>query len=439
MRNHRIPLILMSAMAIIGAAAPARAEQILAKAGPVQPSTDAITIALREEAGGALKRFYAERGFRPLWVSAGKIGRQADTLIGFLASAERDGLKPASYKIDSLRDAIGAARGGDPRAIARAELKLSAAFVRYVQDQRRPGHIKVEYADRKLKPKRLPPETVLRAATLHKSFGDYLTNMGWMSPHYVRLRQLVARAETEGVSDAVMARLHLNLDRARLLPSPWAHHIVVDASSGRLWYYEAGKQVGTMRVVVGAQATQTPMLVGTLQWAILNPYWNVPTYLAQNRIAPKILAGRTLASMNIEALSDWSASPRPLAASAIDWAAVESGQTEVRLRELPGPNNSMGRVKFLFPNDEGIYLHDTPDRDLLKKPDRHFSNGCIRLENAAELGRWLLQKPIRTASKEPEQAVPLPVQVPVYLTYLTADTAATSGITFRDDVYGRDK
>ena len=97
----------------------------------------------------------------------------------------------------------------------------------------------------------------------------------------------------------------------------------------------------------------------------------------------------------------------------------------------------MGKVKFLFPNEEGIYLHDTPERDLLKKNDRHFSNGCIRLEDAAALGRWLFQKPLRAPSKAAEQAVPLPVQVPVYLTYITA-AATDSGIAFRDDVYGRD-
>src|SRR3546814_20642164 len=77
------------------------------------------------------------------------------------------------------------------------------------------------------------------------------------------------------------------MDRARVLPSPWVRHVEVDASSGRLWYYEAGKQVGTMRVVVGAKETQTPMLVGALTWAIVNPYWNVPPYLARGSIAKK--------------------------------------------------------------------------------------------------------------------------------------------------------
>jgi murein L,D-transpeptidase YcbB/YkuD len=433
MRPSRIPPFILFAVAAgwtpIAAAAPV---PITA----AQPATDAVAIAIREEAGGGIKRFYADRGFRPLWATGGRIGRSADTLIGFLQSADLDGLKPSSYDVDDLREAIAAARGGDPRAVARAEVALSKAFARYVRDQRK-GGVKMIYADGKLKPKRQKEEAVLRAAAFPKSFDSYVTDMGWMSQHYVRLRQLAARAARQGVSEDVMARLQLNLDRARLLPGPWTHHVVVDASSGRLWYYGQGKQAGTMRVVVGAKETQTPMLVGTLQWAILNPYWNVPTYLARNSIAPKVLAGRSLASLKMEALSDWSTSPRKLAPSEIDWPAVAAGDQELRLRELPGAHNSMGRVKFLFPNEEGIYLHDTPERDLLKKSDRHFSNGCIRLEDAAALGRWLFQKPLPRGSKAVEQAVPLPVQVPVYLTYITA-AATDSGITFRPDVYGRD-
>ncbi|QNA82687.1 L,D-transpeptidase family protein [Sphingomonas sp. So64.6b] len=436
-----VPHYLMIALAVAGAgwspaaAAPARDNKSIARSGPAARG-DAIALAIQDKVGGSLKRFYAERRFRPLWASGGKIGRPADTLIGFLRSAGLDRLKPSSYDIDDLRETIAAARGGDPRAVARAELALSATFARYVRDQRGSG-VRMIYADRALKPKPPKPETVLRAAAFPKSLDDYVTGMGWMSPHYVRLRQLMARAEKAGTSKETMKRLELNLDRARLLPGPWTRHVVVDASSGRLWYYQGGEQVGTMRVVVGAEETQTPMLVGNLQWAILNPYWNVPTYLARQSIAPKVLSGHSLASQRIEALSDWSASARPLSAASIDWAAVASGKREIRLRELPGGANSMGRVKFLFPNKEGIYLHDTPNRDLLEKDDRHFSNGCIRLENAAELGRWLLQKPIRAGSTRPEQAVPLPVQVPVYLTYLTA-TATERGVAFRRDIYGRD-
>src|SRR3546814_10865626 len=91
--------------------------------------------------------------------------------------------------------------------------------------------------------------------------------------------------------------------------------------------------------------------------------------------------------MGMEVLSDWSASPRVLPPSSVDWAAVAAGTQQVRLRQLPGRDNSMGRAKFLFPNDEGIYLHDTPDKDLMAKRDRHLSHGCIRLEDARRLGQ----------------------------------------------------
>ncbi|HWJ70272.1 MAG TPA: L,D-transpeptidase family protein [Sphingobium sp.] len=424
------------AQPLVAAPAPARQPAVRQPSASAADGQEAIAQAIRARAGGALKRFYAERGFHPLWTKGATIGPQAETLIGFLRTADLDGLRPARYAVDDLAAAVRAARAGDPAAVARAELALSTSFARYVQDQRR-SRAEMTYTDKSLKPKTLKPEAILRAAAFPKPFAAYVADMGWMSPHYVSLRKLVAGAKKQGLADAGMARLFRNLDRARLLPGPWTRHIVVDASSGRLWYYQAGKQVGMMKVVVGAQETQTPMLAGMVQWAILNPYWNVPTYLAQKSIAPKILGGRTLASMKMEALSDWSEAARPLDPGTIDWKAVASGAREIRLRELPGSHNSMGRVKFLFPNDEGIYLHDTPDRALLKKPDRHFSNGCIRLEDAPALGRWLLGQPITAAGKAPEQAVALRASVPIYLTYLTA-TATPKGVAFRNDIYGRD-
>src|SRR3546814_20779652 len=130
-----------------------------------------------------------------------------------------------------------------------------------------------------------------------------MANMGWMSEHYVRLRRLMGDARARGASEQALDRLALNLDRARILPGPWTHHIVVDASSGRLYYYGGGKREGSMRVVVGAADTQPPMLAGPIKWALLNPYWNVPDYLAPLRLTPKVLAGRRLTSPPMEALA----------------------------------------------------------------------------------------------------------------------------------------
>ena len=232
--------------------------------------------------------------------------------------------------------------------------------------------------------------------------------------------------------------LRLNLARARLLPGPHVRHVEVNAADARLWYFGEGKQQGTMRVVVGAVETQTPMMAGMVRYATLNPYWNVPMHLVQQRIAPRVIDGATLAAMRYEALSDWSATPRPLEQSEIDWASVAAGRSEVRLRQLPGGNNAMGRVKFMFPNDLGIYLHDTPDKALFKKSARQFSNGCVRLEDAPRLGAWFFDKPLKPDGKEPEQHSPLPQPVPVYLTYLTV-VPEKDGVRFLPDVYGRDE
>lgn len=229
----------------------------------------------------------------------------------------------------------------------------------------------------------------------------------------------------------------INMERTRLLPGPWVRHVVVDAASARLWYYGDGALDGTMKVVVGAKESQTPMMAGMVRYATLNPYWNIPPDLVERNVAPKILAGGSLRRMNYEALSDWSATPARLEQSSIDWSAVAAGRTEARVRQLPGPGNAMGRVKFMFPNDLGIYLHDTPDRGLFARPARQYSNGCIRLEDAQRLGKWFFGKALKPKSDEPEQHVPLPQPVPVYLTYLTA-LPTGEGVTFLPDVYERD-
>jgi murein L,D-transpeptidase YcbB/YkuD len=419
--------------AVVRKPAPRQAKPARPRKPPVSAAAAAVAVQIRAKVGGPVKDFYGRRGYWPLWAPAGKIGPEAQSLVAMLDTADRDGLNPRDYHADDLRRTVAAAKSGDPVAVALADVALSRALAAYVGDQRRPPKVGMKYLDDEVKPHRPRPTDVLNEAALVTSLRSYVTAMGWMNPLYVRLRDTPRRA----LSEAAQQRLRLNMDRARLLPGPWTRHIVVDASAARLYYFDGGKQRGTMRVIVGTPQTPTPMLAGMVRYAILNPYWNVPTDLVRTRVVPKIRAGATLASLRYEALSDWSATPARLPASSIDWNAVASGKTELRLRQLPGPGNSMGRVKFMFPNDLGIYLHDTNEPALLQKLGRHFSNGCVRLEDAPRLGRWLMGKPITTITKRPEQAVGLTDPVPVYLTYFTVAPAA-GGVTILADVYGRD-
>jgi len=138
-----------------------------------------------------------------------------------------------------------------------------------------------------------------------------------------------------------------------------------------------------------------------------------------------------------EVLGDWGDSPQRLDPATVDWHAVADGTRDLRVRQLPGKDNFMGRVKFMFPNNLGIFLHDTPDKALMLKDQRQFSSGCVRLEDASRLGRWLLRRPLPARVKQAELRVDLDEPVPVYITYLTAVPDA-GGIAFRSDPYGRD-
>jgi murein L,D-transpeptidase YcbB/YkuD len=234
--------------------------------------------------------------------------------------------------------------------------------------------------------------------------------------------------------------IRLNLERARALPAdPGRRYIVVDAASQRLWLYEDGRVRETMKVVVGKPTEQTPMLAGLMRYVVVNPYWNVPPDLVRVRIAPNVQKNgqKWFRKMGYEAMSGWSDDARKLDPAKIDWAAVASGRQELAVRQLPGGKNAMGRMKFMMPNDLGIYLHDTPERELFAKAERRFSSGCVRLEDAPRLARALFGKPLAPRTGKPEERVNLAEAVPVYITYLTA-APSPGGITFAADGYGRD-
>jgi murein L,D-transpeptidase YcbB/YkuD len=235
----------------------------------------------------------------------------------------------------------------------------------------------------------------------------------------------------------------LNMERARRLPAAddKDRYILVDAGAARLYMYENGKVVDSMNVIVGDKDRQTPMMAAELRYVQLNPYWNVPPDLSRTIVAKAVLAqGLTyLTERNYEVLSDWTDDAQQLDPTAVDWQGVYDGKVDVRLRRGPGPWNSMGDMKFMIPNDFGIYLHDVPDAEnpMFLTDDRWISNGCIRLQDAKRLEKWVFGKS-PTPSGDPDERVDVPDPVPVYITYFTVAPTA-DGVTFRPDRYDRDQ
>ena len=197
--------------------------------------------------------------------------------------------------------------------------------------------------------------------------------------------------------------------------------LLVDAASARLFMVEDGQVRDSMRVIVGKAGAQTPTIASQIYYATLNPYWNVPDDLARSIVAPNVLKYGVgyLKDRGYEVLDSFGEHANAIDPRDVDWKAVAAGRETVKVRQLPGPGNSMGEVKFGFPNEHGIFLHDTPKKELFQAAERSLSNGCVRLEDAPRLARWLLGRDASALDADvPEQHVALPRAMPIYITYL---------------------
>jgi murein L,D-transpeptidase YcbB/YkuD len=196
-------------------------------------------------------------------------------------------------------------------------------------------------------------------------------------------------------------------------------YVLVDAASARLYMIEDGHVRDSMRVIVGKPETPTPQLKSVINYETLNPYWHVTPDLAQTLIAPRVLkeGDAYLTDRGYEVLSGWGPDAQVLSPDSVDWKAVAAGNLKVYVRQRPGPANSLGHFKFDLPNGDGIYLHDTPKKELFAQDARNLSHGCVRLEDAQRLARWLLGKDPPAASA-PEENILLPRPVPIMISYL---------------------
>jgi murein L,D-transpeptidase YcbB/YkuD len=220
------------------------------------------------------------------------------------------------------------------------------------------------------------------------------------------------------------AQIAANLERMRWLPRTFtSRYIYVNVPAFRLTAFENGKPALDMKVIVGQdfEDKATPVFSDVMETVVFRPYWNVTTDIADKEIFPKM-----------------NADPGYLAANNYE-LYKEGGQT--RVRQKPGEKNSLGLVKFLFPNDFNIYLHDTPNHELFDKDVRAFSHGCIRVEKPTELAEWVLgwdQAKVEAAMHGADnQSIKVPQKIPVFIVYGTA-YMRDGQLYFGNDLYDRD-
>jgi L,D-transpeptidase YcbB len=258
-------------------------------------------------------------------------------------------------------------------------------------------------------------------------------------------------------------QIMMNMERWRWIPKRMVpksldqKYIWVNIPEYKMYVYEDPsnspeadreyKQVMEMNVIVGKTLNSTPIFSDRLEYVVLAPYWNVPNSIVEKEIAPGILRDPGyLDRQNMEIVTK-ERNPKPISPSSIDWSSVTEKNFPYMVRQKPGPKNSLGTMKFLFPNEHAVYLHDTPTGSLFSQTQRGFSHGCVRLQRPMDLALYVLkdmpewnERSIKeTINGGEEQWITLPKHIQVYLVYFTSWVDKDGNVHFRDDIYGHDK
>lgn len=403
----------------------------------------------------ALGAFYAAGSHGPLWLKDAAWNEGARSLIARLGRADEDGLDPANYPVPVLQAGSQGPTGVD---LAEAELKLSAAAYLYARDARG-GRLDPVRISALITPKLDLPALglVLQRLAASSDPGEALETF---HPAYAGYRALrsklaelranrpagpssrapggpaLARQAFAVISDdtAPVARLPkvasvrlegdivANMERWRWLPAEVAaRYIVVNVPEYRLRLIEDGRVAHEARVITGRPATPTPIFSGIMDHAIVNPSWHIPPSIMKNEILPGLAKD-------------------PEYAAKRGYEVVRRGKA-VSVRQPPGERNALGNIKFMFPNDHAVYLHDTPNRSLFGAANRAFSHGCVRVENPFALGGKLLgaawpETRLRGLVGYGERMIKLSDRLPVSLTYFTVSIDEFGELRTFDDLYG---
>jgi murein L,D-transpeptidase YcbB/YkuD len=335
--------------------------------------------------------------------------RDAGDLLTFVEGIGAEGLDPADYGADALRQAIA---GNDATLDATATqtfLKVAAdlSFGHVRGDARVDWHVR----DDTMTP--AEQQALLDRALSGHIVPDTLRSLLPTHPQYAALKALLATTTDKALAD----KIRLNLDRWRWLPRDLGQkYVIVNVPAYTVAVVEGGQTTNRRRAVAGALKTPTPQLSALITGAIFNPWWEVPTSISHE------VAGKK------------------------GYVSVPNG-SGVRWRQPPGPRNALGRMKLVMGNPYAIYLHDTNAKHLFDKQARAYSHGCIRTEDAVGFAETLLhgtdwdhEKIYGTIASGKSVQASLATPIPVYIVYFTvAATSDKPGYISYSDMYGRDK
>jgi murein L,D-transpeptidase YcbB/YkuD len=411
------------------------------------------------------RRFYKQTGYQLAWSNGSRPNSRMDSLVTAIRAADQEGLEPSDFGADE----IAAYRQStfDATRAAEIDLRCTYAYLRYGW-QLTHGTIDPEDVDPQW-------HAVDRNVDLHGTLQNALDEAGvaeslqalaptaaqyqGLKHQLARYRQIAAKggwsaappAEIQGedthvpIEDRVQ-QIAFNMERWRWLPDDLGtRYLLVNIPAFKLDVIENGRSVLAMNVVTGKKDSPTPVLADRMAYVVFSPYWNIPSDIVQKETIPHAMKDPAyLEKNNMELVQGSGNHVTPVDPASVDWSNAD--RAGLRIRQKPGKGNSLGLVKFIFPNHFNVYLHDTPAQALFNRIERDFSHGCVRLERPLDLAKYVLRdQPDWTEEKitaamnaGTEQSVSLKQPLPVYLLYFTAWEEG-GHLQTRPDVYGYDR
>ena len=426
---------------------------------PATPAAEAIRARLAEipEEGegyeqkerAALLEFYATRGYAPLWVTADGFNADAEAVVAALATANEWGLNPEDFPRPALADAE--RRNLPPADQAAAEVDLTQTVLKYARHARggrimQPSEQLNSNLDRRAQ--LIEPADVLASVAAAEDKGQALLGTHPAHPQFHLLREKYLAAlgnDRNAAPNAAAKRLRANMEMWRWKwPDIGDFHIIANVPSYTIDVVKDGRTIHTERIVVGELGKQTSIFSRRLQDVTFRPMWRVPESIKVRELWPSLLRGGGM--MRQYGLEVETKSGRRL-----DWRTMDWANTDIRDYEVvqpPGPKSAMGYVKFSFPSQHTIFMHDTPDKWMFGQRQRTLSAGCLRLRNPLRMAELVLEHDKGwTAAKVDELAKRGPLnnevliegRIPMHIVYQTAWVDEDGTLKTYSDIYGHER
>jgi L,D-transpeptidase YcbB len=405
-------------------------------------STDVSAEEIKERA--ALINFYQQRQDAPLWVSETGLSDKAAAIVREIKNAADWGLDPGAFMLPQLT----AEPGGDshltPGEIADAETALAVAILKYARDARGgrisdPTILLNSNLDRK--PQLLDPATVVAGIAVSEAPDAYLRGLNPAQPQFEKLRQALLKTKNRSLSD----KLRANMEEWRWMPEDLGQvHILANIPEFMVYLVKDGTPIHSERIVVGEVGKQTTIFTRNLKTIVFKPMWRVPNSIKVRELAPNLRRGGSM--FRQYGLQLETKDGQPLDYRTIDWSTADIREYEVV--QPPGPKNVMGVVKFTFPSQHTIFMHDTIDKWMFARGVRTLSHGCLRLRNPMRMAELVLAEDKGWDSERVEQAlnegprnneIVIDHKIPMHLVYFTAWVDDDGRLRTYRDIYGHEK